>query len=371
VELPGNGYGSPVVWGTKLFVNCANDDGTRRIVQCRDTRTGELIWSQEFASETHKHHKNNSFASSTPACDEQHVYVSWGTPEKLTLMALDHDGNVVWDAPGLGGVKGGHGHGASPMVYGDLVVLNNDQDGDSSLLAVDRATGTLKWDIPRNSVRLTYSTPVVYENPAGNTELIFVNWIHGITAVDPASGTVNWEVACFPHDAKERAIGGPVLYDDLVIATCAFVNSPKHLVAVRPSSVSATQSSQAAVSGAEEIWRVDNTTVPHIPTTLVYEDRLYTWNDQGIVTCYVAATGEKVWQKRIGGAVFGSPVCVGSRLYSITNDGEVICVATGDEFRELGRSDLGEKCQSTPAIAGGTMFIRTAGHLLSVGGTSE
>lgn len=367
VELPGRGHGSPVVWGDRLFINCANDDGSRRIVQCRDTDTGELIWAQVFAATNHKTHKFNSFASSTPAVDAEHAYVAWGTPAELTLTALTHEGQAVWTAAGLGGVKGGHGFAASPIVYRDLIVLNNDQNGESSLLAIDRRSGELRWRIPRQSTRLSYSTPVVYQHADGREELIFTNWTHGITGVDPESGRVNWEIACFPHEHSERAIASPVLHEDLVIATCAFVNSPKHLVAVRPPNVRAA-SVGSAPNESQEVWRVDNSTVPHIPTMVVYNERLYAWNDQGIVTCYVARSGERVWQKRVGGRFFGSPVCVGRRLYAIASGGEVVVLATGDEFNELGRTLLGEPCQSTPAVSAGRMFIRTDSHLLSIGG---
>ncbi len=366
VELPGAGHGSPVARGQKLFINCASEDGTQRMLQCRDTHTGDLLWSQSFAAEAHKTHKLNSFATSTPAVDADYVYIAWGTPDELVLKALDHRGNEVWTSSGLGGVKGGHGFGASPIVYRDLVVLNNDQDGDSSLVAVDRRSGELRWQVPRRSQRLSYSTPVVRQRADGRDELVFSNWTHGITAIDPDNGNVNWEIDCFPHDTSERTIGSPVLAGDLVIATCAFVNSPKHLVAVHP--LTGGAGDRDGLDSVTEAWRVDDSTVPHIPTMIAYDSRLYAWSDQGILTCYETATGRKVYQKRIGGKFFSSPVCVNGTLYAIGSDGEVIVAATGDEFVELGRSSLGESCQSTPAVANGTMFIRTTGHLVSVGG---
>ncbi len=365
VGLPGQGHGSPVVWGHRLFLVCANDEGTQRLLQCHDTETGQLLWSQAFAAAMHKTHKLNSYATSTPAVDADHVYVAWGTPEELTLKAVDHDGNLVWTAAGLGGVTGGHGFGASPIVHGERVVLNNDQDGDSSLLAVDRNTGAIAWQVPRRSERLSYSTPVVRGRSDGGEELVFSNWTHGITAVDPTTGRVNWEIDCFPHEAKERAIASPVLSGDLVLATCAFVNSPKHLVAVRVDP--AASGDGEARPEVSEVWRVDDSTVPHIPTPVVYGGRLYAWSDQGILTCYEVESGRKVYQKRIGGKFFSSPVCVDGKLYGISQEGEVVVVGTGDEFVELGRSELGDECQSTPAISGGRMFIRTASRLVCLG----
>lgn len=361
VDLPGIGHGSPVVWGNRVYVNCERDEGLVRILQCRDTGTGELLWEHEFPATTHKKHKFNTFASSTPCVDEHHVYTAWGTPEALSLVALTHDGDVAWEAGNLGGIDGGHGFGTSPIVYGELVVIARDTESDSSLIALNRMTGDIVWNTPRPGGRLNYSTPCVFRQEGRGEVLVFVAWPIGVTAVDPADGSVVWESACFATEHGERAIASPVIYDDLVISTCAFVTSPKHLVALRP----------GAGSAVDEAYRVDNTTVPHIPSLIVYQDRLYAWSDQGIVTCYAAETGEKIWQSRVGGRFFGSPVCVNGRLYCASADGELIVLATGDEFVELARVDLGEESHATPAVAGGAMFIRTFSHLMSVGGSAE
>lgn len=358
VKLPGRGWGSPVVWGRRLFVLAEEHDGAARIVLCINTADGKTQWERRFDSTSHRKHKRNSYATSTPAVDEQRVYVAWGTPKKLTLMALTHAGKIVWEKD-LGPVKGGHGFGASPIVYGDLVVLANDQNGRSSLIAVNRETGRIAWNVPRHSKRLTYSTPCVYERRGRTPELIFTNWRHGITAIDPATGRTNWEVSVFNQSTKERAIGSPVLAGELIIATCGFTNNPKHTVAVRPG--------DGAQPTVREVYRVERN-VPHIPSPLVYRNRLYLWSDKGIVACYHADTGKLVWQKRVGGNFFGSPVCVDGRLYAVDDRGNVVVLAAGDTFRLLAKNALGEPCQSTPAVSGGTMFIRTQSHLIALGG---
>ena len=140
--LPGVGHGSPVVWEGRIFLLCANEKTGERIAVGLDASSGRVLWQLAFEADKHRHHKNNSFASSTPAVDGDGVYFSWGTPEALTLMALNHDGKLTWRA-NLGPVKGGHGFGASPIVLHDLVVLSNDQDGESSLLALVKHTGTV------------------------------------------------------------------------------------------------------------------------------------------------------------------------------------------------------------------------------------
>lgn len=359
VKLPGLGYGSPVVWGKRLFVQCDERQGADRIVVCIDTSSGKQLWKRTFASSTHRKHRKNSFASSTPAVDADHVYVSWATPQKLTLMALDHGGDTVWTAD-LGPYKGGHGYAVSPIVYQDLVILPNDQNGKSTLIAVDRKSGQIRWNVPRNSRRITYSIPCVYERKGRPAELIFTNWKHGITGIDPKTGKTNWEISVFDQSHKERAIGSPVVAGDLVIGSCGFVTAQKHVVAVRPGD-------GAKPNDVKEVYRVERS-VPHIPTVLAYRNRLYLWSDKGIVTCCEAETGKTIWTKRLGGTFFGSPVCVNGRLYCTSNEGQAVVLATGDTYQLLAKNPLGEACQSTPAIANGKMFIRTVSHLISVGG---
>jgi outer membrane protein assembly factor BamB len=357
VELPGEGHGSPVLWGDRLFINCADDEGELRIVQCRSATTGQLLWAREFPSRSHRKHKFNSFATSTPCVDEERVYVAWGTPEELTLLALSHTGELLWRADDLGRVQGGHGFGTSPILYENLVVIANDTEQESALLAVEKRTGELVWKIPRPGGRLNFSTPCVYSSERTGDLIIFVAWPIGVTAVDPKRGEIVWEQASFDQETGQRAIASPITHQGLVFANCAFVNNPKHLVTLRP-----------GAEGAEEVFRVDNGTVPHIPSLLAWENRLYAWNDQGIGTCYEIPTGKQLWQRRIGGNYFSSPVCVDGKIYCINADGVCVVIAATDRFEELARNDLGETCRSTPAIANGRMYIRTMSRLVSLGG---
>ncbi|SVE43868.1 uncharacterized protein METZ01_LOCUS496722, partial [marine metagenome] len=123
--LPATGHGSPIVWDDKIFLICADESDGSRIPVAVEANSGKILWSKIFKAAKHKHHKQNSFASSTPSADSERVYFSWGTTEQLTLAALTHKGKLEWKID-LGPVKGGHGFGASPVVYGDLVVINND-----------------------------------------------------------------------------------------------------------------------------------------------------------------------------------------------------------------------------------------------------
>jgi len=354
--LPGTGHGSPIVWGDKVFVLCADENTGERTAAAVEAQSGRVIWKLIFPAKAHKHHKQNSFASSTPAADAKSVFFSWGTPEQLTIAALSHDGELQWQS-NLGPVKGGHGFGASPIVHGNLVILNNDQDGESSLIALDKSTGAVKWKTPRQSKRLTYSTPCLYTAPGRESELIFTNWHHGITGIDPTTGKVNWENDVFGKPAKERAIGSPIIAGNLVIGTCGFVTKLKHVVALKPESGKMT-----------EAWRIEKS-VPHIPTPLLLGKNLFLWNDQGVVTCVEAATGKIHWSERSirSGRFYGSPVAANGKIYCAESNGKIIVMSGDGKFEVLAENDLDETCHTTPAIADGRMFIRTYKHLIAIG----
>ncbi len=361
IDLPAIGHGSPVIWGDTLFLLCGDEKTGTRIPMAMDVATGETLWQHEVDAGKFKGHRFNSPASTTPAADADAVYFSWATASALTLAAYDHAGNSIWTTD-LGPVVGGHGFGASPMVFGDLVVLNNDQEKENGfLVALDRKTGKVTWKTPRKSARISYSTPVVYPHPKTHEPLlVFTNWTHGFTAIDPKNGKVIAEISPFNQEVNERAISSPIVWNDLIIGTCGFTSNPKHCVAVR-----LTDSGKF-----EEVWRIEKS-VPHIPSVILVHDLLYLWDDAGLVTCVKPANGESLWRERVDteGQTFGSPVSDGTSIFSVDQNGTLHAIAAAPEFAQLGHTKLDDTCRSTPAIADGKLFIRTQSKLFAIQGT--
>ncbi|MEM9478850.1 MAG: PQQ-binding-like beta-propeller repeat protein [Verrucomicrobiota bacterium] len=358
VELPGTGNGSPVVHGKRVFLLCADEETFERMPVCLDAQSGEILWQDKVQTGKFKGHRFNSPASSTAAVDDEQVYFSWGTKEELTIAAYTHDGERVWSR-GLGPVVGGHGFGASPAVYEELVVINNDQDkANGSLIALNKATGKTEWEIDRNGERLSYSTPCEV-SVGGKTFLVFTNWQHGFTVVDPANGDVVDELSPFDLTTNERAISSPIAFGDIVVGTCGFTANPKHCVAVRVDEK----------GKLEEIWRIERS-VPHIPSPLLVGDLLFLWDDKGILTCVDPMTGEEHYRERVPtrGTCFGSPVSDGKTIFSIDDGGNVHAVAASKEFKVLGMTALKDVCRSTPAIANGNLYLRTNTRLVAIKG---
>jgi outer membrane protein assembly factor BamB len=351
LKLAGTGHSSPVTWdGTVFVTSCGRKEGTLH-VQAFACSDGDELWTRSFGFERYMINQDNSYAASTPCADADRLYVYWQTPESVTVAALDHAGKDVWRRE-LGPFKSEHGGAVSPMVCGELVVIANDQKGESSLIALDRATGETRWTVPRTSTKAAYATPIIHRPDGGAPELIFLSQSHGVTSVDPATGTVNWEFAkAFPI----RVVASPALADGLVVGTCQVGGRGRRLVAVRPGG-----------PGVEPVlaWERKER-VPAVPVPLAKDGRLYLWTNHGEVTCVKAATGESLWEARVKDRFYGSPVWAEGRLYCISRKGVcyVVDAATG---KELGSTPLGERSFATPALARGRLYLRTLSRLLAL-----
>ena len=356
VKLPGVGYSSPVIWGNRLFVTAAVEEDATRIVRCLRTSDGGLIWKKSFPSSTHPKHDFNCYASSTPAVDENNVYLAWATPEQLTVVALEQQkGGELWRRD-LGPFVAEHGFGASPILFDDLVILPDDQDGSSSLIALDRKTGETRWRSERRTLKTAYATPCIYQPNDGPPELITSSWAHGISSLDPLTGRANWELEVFQH----RVVGSPVIAAGLIFGGAGSGGVGRRYVAVRPGRPS---------EGVEPelVYEVTGS-LPYVPTAVTHGNLLFLWYDRGVVTCLDAPTGKIHWRERVEGDYFGSPVRVADRLYCISRTGEMVVLAADDEFKLISRIDLEEPSNATPAVAHGVMYLRTNSHLMSLGG---
>lgn len=350
--LPGTGNSSPVVWDSRIYVTSANQQAQAQFLTCLDLKTGRRLWSHEFSFSPYKKHKNNSFASSTPAVDEHHVYTIRHLPDGALAQAWTHDGAPVWKF-NLGPFRNGQGGASSPIVMQELVVISNDHGRGSRLLALNRMTGELKWEIPREGKRACYSTPCVIRLPDGRQQLVFTHCFEGIIGVDPETGRTAWHIDVF-GDFPQRAVGSPFVAHGLILANSGAAGGERNLVAVR------TDGQQV-----EEVYRLQRG-APHVPTAIAHGQHVFSWADNGILTCIDAKTGANVWQKRVGGSFFGSPICVGDKLINVDLDGRVVVLSATGEYEVLGRTELGEETKATPAWASDTLLIRTDQHLWAI-----
>ena len=187
--MPGTGHSSPVIWGNKLFLTTASETGTARSVLCFDAQTGKQLWIRSIQLNANPKHPKSSWASATPAVDGERVYVAFADVERHLLSAYDFDGNQLWQED-LGKFESQHGQGASPILFEDLVILVNDQDGDSSIFARDKRTGHAVWTAPRKSgtQSTSYATPFIYQPKQGPPQLICSSSLLGYLRTRPENG---------------------------------------------------------------------------------------------------------------------------------------------------------------------------------------
>jgi outer membrane protein assembly factor BamB len=359
VELPGIGHSSPVVWGSQVFVTSARQEDGTRLIRCLDTSDGSLNWEREYPSTTFELNNATAFDVATPTVDGDRVYVAWCTPEKYTVLALDKEkGKEVWRRELEGPFEGDHNFGSSPVLFHDLLILQNDQSKTSFVVAFDASTGQTRWKTDRRTVKNAYSTSFILQPGTGPPQLILACSAYGVNSLDPRSGELNWEMPDLFGEI--RVVGSPVAAGGLIFSQCGAGGGGKRMVAVRPGNPE---------KGTDPIIAYElKGSLPYVPTPVAHGELLFFISDGGVATCIEASSGEIQWRERVGGNYFGSPVRVGDRIYCVSRAGEVAVFAAGKEFRLLGKVDLGEPSHSTPAVADGVMYLRTFSHLMALEG---
>lgn len=363
VELPGVGHAQPVIWESKIFVTAAPRDGTARHLLCLNTEDGSLLWEQKYPTKWYNTHKRTNHAASTPTVDGDRVYFALVDGAEAFVIALDHGGDEKWRRS-LGEFRSKHGIGASLMLFEDLVIVpkehlrrESDPEMTGAIYALERATGEIRWQTPRKGDVVAYSTPRVYEGEKGRPELLFTSSATGIYSMEARTGKPLWQADVFTM----RTVSSPIVAGGLVFGTCGSGGGGNYVVAVRPGG-------RGDVGETHELYRIKRDAIPYVPCPVGLGNRLYLWGDSGIGTCLKASTGEIIWHERIGGNYSGSPVWIDGRLFSISDRGDVVVIAATDKLEVLARNPLGEPSRSTPAVAGGRLYLRTYSHLISVGG---
>lgn len=371
-DLPGTGISSPVIWGKKVFVLSANPTDATRYVLGISSDDGQIAWKKEFPSKSHHLHPRNTYATSTPAVDEERVYVAWSNPDETILRAFDHEGNDVWSRD-LGTWVSDHGFGTSPIVYKDLVILHNSQQGDakpgqdgfkpgkSRMQAFDRRTGKDAWSTELVASNVCYSVPIIYQAPGADTdELICMSTSEGVFSLDPLTGKKNWSHGSF----KMRTVNSPIVAGGLILgSTGSGGYKSNYAVAVRPGK-------QPEL--AYELQTGKDFKAPYVPTFIADGDTVFCFHDDNFVSCIDAKTGKTHWVTRSGFSLDSSPIRIRDKIYAVDLNGDVWVIASDKQaYRVLAKNPLGEPTRATPAVSGGRLYIRTESHLFSIGGSAK
>jgi outer membrane protein assembly factor BamB len=359
IPIAGESHSQPVIWGDKLFLTTATDAGKQRVLLCLNKNDGKELWSKKYELPTHRpQNRNASYANGSPVVDAERVVASFVSADHFWVRCFDHGGKELWSHD-LGTFTSQHGHGASPMFYENTVIVTNDQDGESFVVAFDVKTGNLVWTTPRRGVKggTAYATPCIHPRPGESPELLLASQGHGISGLDPKTGKILWEAPVY----DKRMIASPVVAGDLVIGSCGQGGGQgNYLSAVKLGG----KGDVSATNVAYTLKRATN----YVPTPLFLDGILYIFSDNGIASALEPATGKTIWAERMNCEFFGSPVIIDGKIYAPTVAGEMVVLATGNTFKLLGRNPLGEGTRSTPCVDGGRLYMKTYSHLVCIGG---
>lgn len=353
--LPGRGQSSPIIWGDRIFLTTALQNGKQRVVLAVDRRNGKILWQQvAWEGSPEKSHVMNGWASATCCTDGERVLAFFG---KGGLHCYSVEGKHQWSRTDLGTFEGPWGTAACPMLFGELVIQNCDAQTDSCLLAVDKKTGKTVWQTPReNGLRGGWSSPVLVK--AGERLEVVLNGEKAVVGYDPASGKQLW--TCKPFNGRGEPTATPG--NGLVY----MVNGlPGDIYALRPGGSGNVTKSQMA-------WHTPRKAGRDQPSPIVVGNFLLVVSMEGVATGYDALGGKELWKERIQGKFTSSPIAAGGLVYCQNEAGETYVLKPGPKLDVVAKNILpageGEIFRASLTPSAGQIFARSDRTLYCVGG---
>jgi outer membrane protein assembly factor BamB len=428
------GHSSPVITGDLIFLTGAEggervdagrgdkvvDQGGKLFTLCLDRKTGKILWRRQAPRpRIERYQKVNSPASPSAATDGTNVFVFFAD---YGIISYTKDGDERWSTP-VGPFNNVNGHGSSPIVFGDLVILVCDQDAGSFLLALDKKTGRERWRVDRSEVTRSYVTPVIFTPKNGPAELI-VPGAYQVTSYNAVTGEKLWWVRGFSWQPKSVAVidgdtifvhgyegGGEAetptetptwaealaLYDankdgkiiqdeiDPKLQKSFYLldlDSKGHLNtrdwefyrarrSARNSLLAIQPNGRGDISATAVRWRMQKF-LPNVPSPLIYQGVLYLVKDGGIFTSLDPKTGAILKQGRLTGALdtyYSSPVAAAGKLYLFSQNGTATVLRAGAQWETLTTVEMDEPIFATPAFVDNKMYLRTRGVLYCFAGS--
>jgi outer membrane protein assembly factor BamB len=346
-------------------------------VYCLHAGDGKVLWKQTAAEgkPTLPAHPSNTYATETPVTDGERVYVYFGM---TGVFCYDLDGKLQWKA-NLGSYRMAMGYGtaSSPVLADGRLFIQCDNEEKSFLVALDAKTGKELWRVVRPE-HSSWSTPLVWKNKV-RTEVVCLGSPR-VRSYDPATGKQLWDVG----DLDGQAYASMVAGDELLYvgisggisgvenghrpAPTEPVGGVRPLFAVRAGAAGSMTLKDQATPPAGIAWRLPQGG-PSIASPLLYQGYLYVLEQRGtILSCYDATTGKRLYKQRLPGGqgITSSPWGYAGKVFCLDNGGTTHVIQAGPVFKVLGRNSLEEMCWSSPAAAGGALFLRTVDHLYCI-----
>lgn len=356
--LVGQGHASPIVENGCVIVCTAHwppEVTAREMVMpehhvlCFRAEDGQLLWDTQvppgpWLRKDFRSGPGGGYAASTPATDGKLIFCVFGSS---VVAALDYSGRMFWRkeiVPSTFDVT----VGSSPVLYRDTVILlcAMAKSSDSRVVALDRATGEVRWEQKFPDMGFGHSTPVLVEVGGRRQMLVLASGaqVHdrALRSLDPANGQTLWWCRG-SGDAASPAVGAGVVYFDSGRGGLG--------VAVAPGGT-------GEVTRTHLRWEVAQ--VPEgLGSPIIVGNYVYRLHTPGVLKCWEADTGRQVYAERLEGisTTWASPIADPQGRIYFANAGRSYVLQAGPEFRVLAVNDLRDGNHPSPAVAGGRLFL--------------
>ena len=371
-EIPGEGSATPIIVDGRVYVVSAVETDRRPemppvadersktnppknifefAVTCLDQQAGEVLWRQ-VAVEDVPHegrHPTNTYASASPMTDGERLYVSFGS---RGLFCFGLDGERLWERD-LGDMRTRYGWGeaTSPVVHGESVVMNWDQEDQSFIAVLDAGTGEVRWRKDRDEPT-TWATPLIVEHQ-GRTQVI-TNGTNRVRSYDLETGELIWQCG----GQTLNAIPSPLVIDEVAYITSGYRGAALFAIPL---------DAQGDITDSATVRWSHHRGTPYVPSPIVVDDQIYfTAGNNAILTCLNIEDGSPVFgPERLPDVrqLYASPIAADGRIYYVGRDGNTVVLEHGPTFEVLAVNQLGEPVDASPVAVGKQLFLRGARHV--------
>ncbi len=344
--LPGRGPASPIVVAGQVIVTCSSGPRQDRLhVLSFDAGTGERRWERQlWATGSTVCHPFGAVAENTPASNGRVIVVSYSSND---LACFDSDGNLKWlrgltyDYPTT---RNAAGMGSSPLIVGDAVIVQLENQGESFVAGIDLSSGETRWRLerPRDAV---WCSPTVLRGKTPKDDLVLLQTRGLFAGYDPRTGRRLWEYEADCHTIASCTTCGDTIY---------LPANGLHALRYDP-----------ATRGVKFLW-YERLLRGNNSSPVVHDGRVYRVKSPAILVCADAADGRVLWQVRLKGAIWATPVLADGHLYVVNHDGLVQVVRLGEKGELVGTSQIDRGILASPAVADGALYLRSDSHLWKV-----
>ena len=371
VQLANPGNSTPVIWGDKIFLTQANKDGSVRSLLCLARADGKVLWQKDVEyADKEKNWGGISWTNASAATDGERVVACFAS---AGLYCYDLDGKELWKRTDLGKWEHKFGNGASPVIYGDLVIQwcgpNEGKGGGRNfLLAVEKKNGKTVWE--HDEKFGSWGTPLITKVDGKDQLLLGTSDdVKGapdertghLKGLDPKSGKELWS----SRGLNSFVYTSPLYGNGIAVGMSGYGGSAM-----------AVKLGGTGDITKDRLWLHPKPASQRVGSGMIVGEHVFMIDENGVPHCYELKTGNDLWkdEAREGKSLtWGSMVHAEGRLYVLMRNAQTLVLAANPKYELLATNSLasGEQTNSSLAISNGDIFIRTFRNLYCIGEKSK